>query len=528
MRTRRRSPSPPAGGAPAALKTPSSRGRRWGGLALFAIFAGYLGALVYAHGRFPPALNNDAAEEALRGIYLVESRHFEVLTFAVGNSAETLYLYLVGAVARLFGTTELAIQLPSWILAVVCIWLVVKLVERVDSATPRWLPALLGACSIWLFHYACCGLRAISAPVFLALFALLLDRLESHGGRAAALGCGAVLGLSLYAYTSARALPVAFVIYAAFRLYRHWKDRAVLIRRYGLLVAGAALASLPNLFFFLREPKAFLFRGSYVWNWGTDAERFTNLLWSILFPAYYPAFYRHSRTTGYDFDGVSAGLGAAGLSPVHWIFAIALVIGLLQVRRMIGKPIVDFLLAAWLAMVLALGPAGPSLTRFLILLPVYLVFAALGVRAVTARWPRLAIPAAALILWAGIGDGYRYASAASRAAPEYKIYFNTAATNVGEEARALAAQGRRVICILAKDANVARYLTHDKSAVKVLEFYDRPLAGAEIPFAAFHPDALLVENTPAFLAFAEGFPPEWRRESNGDYLYIRLPAAYGR
>jgi len=46
-------------------------------------------------------MNNDVAEEALRGLYLVEGRHIEPMTFAVGNSAETLYLYLVGAAAQL-------------------------------------------------------------------------------------------------------------------------------------------------------------------------------------------------------------------------------------------------------------------------------------------------------------------------------------------------------------------------------------------------------------------------------------------
>jgi hypothetical protein len=60
-----------------------------------AIFAAYAALLLYAHGRVPPGLNNDVAEEALRGIYLVGGHHLEVITFAVGFSAETLYLYLI-------------------------------------------------------------------------------------------------------------------------------------------------------------------------------------------------------------------------------------------------------------------------------------------------------------------------------------------------------------------------------------------------------------------------------------------------
>jgi len=69
-----------------------------------------------AQGRTPPGLNNDVAEEALRAIYLVQDIHFEVITFAVGRSAETLYLYPVGGMIQLFGRSILPIQLVSWIL----------------------------------------------------------------------------------------------------------------------------------------------------------------------------------------------------------------------------------------------------------------------------------------------------------------------------------------------------------------------------------------------------------------------------
>ena len=65
--------------------------------AVAAIFAAYAAALLYAQGRTPPGLNNNVAEEALRAIYLVQGHHFEVIAFAVGRSAETLYLYLVSS-----------------------------------------------------------------------------------------------------------------------------------------------------------------------------------------------------------------------------------------------------------------------------------------------------------------------------------------------------------------------------------------------------------------------------------------------
>jgi hypothetical protein len=57
-----------------------------------AILAVWAAVLVYARDQVPPGLNNDATQEALRGIRLVEEHHWEVVTASLGNSAETLYL----------------------------------------------------------------------------------------------------------------------------------------------------------------------------------------------------------------------------------------------------------------------------------------------------------------------------------------------------------------------------------------------------------------------------------------------------
>jgi len=66
-----------------------------------------------------------------------------------------------------------------------------------------------GRCFFHLALPLCHGrTRAIAAPSSRA-FALLLDRVERGAGRKIGFLCGVVLGLSVYAYTSARVLPVA-------------------------------------------------------------------------------------------------------------------------------------------------------------------------------------------------------------------------------------------------------------------------------------------------------------------------------
>ena len=516
---RQKQPKKPAR---AIASPPPQTSRRNALAAAAAIFAAYAAMLLYAHGRTPPGLNNDVAEEALRSIYLVAGHHFEVITFAVGNSAETLYLYLVGGMIQLCGRTILPIQLVSWVFALACIWLTWKLVERVTDTVPAWVPVLAAASSIWLFHYAMAGLRAIAAPVFLGVFALLLDRVERGAERKIALLCGAVLGLSIYAYTSARVLPIAFVAYAAFRVFRKWGERAALLRRYGAILAGALVVSVPNLVFFLQRPGDFLFRGSYVLR-GTGGDRVFNMIWTALMPFYYPESYRSIFSPSFQLDTVSGALTLFGFNPVHPVLAIALLIGLTQVKRRIKQPVVTYLAAVWLTAVLTLGFAGPSLTRLLILLPVYLVFAALGIGFVLEKRAILWIPVLLAMLFAGVYDSYEYTSGSSPNFEAYSYYFNPAATAIGETAHTLGAKGKRVLSVISRDASVVKYLTGDQAArQRIAEFYQRPFDPAQLPLEEFRPDFLLVENAPAFQFFISRLPPELVLAHTGQYYEVRI------
>ena len=189
----------------------------------------YLLALNISRDQVPAGLNNDVAEEALRGVYLLESRRFEAINlyavnsvgYKFGNSMETLFLYILGVAARFLGTTTLAIHVSTWLFSLASIWLMCLLMQHINPVLPAWLPPLLATSSVWLFHYARSGLRANTAPFFLLAFTLLMDRTEQSAPRwGIGLACGAALGLSLYAYTSCRVLPVAYAIHALGRQSR--------------------------------------------------------------------------------------------------------------------------------------------------------------------------------------------------------------------------------------------------------------------------------------------------------------------
>jgi hypothetical protein len=475
---------------------------------LLATLAIYTAALALLRNSVPGGLSNDVAEEALRGLRLIEERRFEVITVAIGNSAETLYLYALGAVAKLVGTTTLAVQLPAWGLALAVVTLILLLARRLEPGLPAWVPLLLAASSVWLYHYARTGPRAISAPVFFLAFALLLDAVERDPGRRGfAIACGAVLGLSLYAYTACRILPLALAVHATLRFFTKREGLRRCAAAYATMIAAAIVVSIPNLVFLARSPRDFLFRGSYVAPEGL-ADSIRHLLWSVALPLHYPASYGYVRRGGHYFDGVSAGLTSAGVSPVHLIVGIAFVLGLAAAWRRRGESAVSFLLAAWITGTLVLGFTGPSLTRLLILLPAYLAIAALGAASLI-RWrgslrPAVAAAFVLVIAW----HGYAYFQT-FRLNPRSQEYFSPAQTPIGLRARALAREGRRTLCVVSANANVVRYLTHDVSGpVRIVEFYQRAADPAELRLAELDPDVLLIENEPSLRPLSRTFPQE--------------------
>jgi hypothetical protein len=107
----------------------------------------------------------------------VEGRHFEVMTFPIGNSAETLYLYLTATAAKVFAPTALSIQLVSFGFAIAVMALIGRTVKRISPEVPLDAGPDRGRISLAL-PLPRSGLGAIAAPLFAAAFALLLDRAE--------------------------------------------------------------------------------------------------------------------------------------------------------------------------------------------------------------------------------------------------------------------------------------------------------------------------------------------------------------
>ena len=440
-----------------------------------SIFAAYVAALFYARDLAPYGLNNDAAEEALRGLYLIAQGRFEAVTLILGNSAETLYLYLEGAASLLFGPSTLTIQAISWIFALSCLALTARVTQRMAAGTPAWLPLMVGGSSLWLFHFARSGLRTIAAPFFLMAFALALDCVERDRKQAArALLCGGILGLGLYGYTSSRAIVIAFVGYALYRLWREKDDPRQAIRCYGLILVGILAVSIPNLAELIETPDDVLLRGAYVAP-AHFSDAAANIGWSAIFPLYYPAEYQVIWGPHFQSDGVSLGFLAAGFRPISIALALLAVFGWWRSRY---SPMAVLLAAAWVAVTVTVGLGGPSPTRLLVLFPVFVVFASSGLAALLRGRPKRSLAVYACLTLLAV---FHFGQYMGRAGPLSRGYGGNA-TMIGKAARKTAATGKNVICVVQADANVVRYLTYGyEKHVTVVEFYRRPPVENELP-----------------------------------------------
>lgn len=96
------------------MRQPAAKTRPiWLDAAIASVF--YFVSLLLWRESIPPGLGNDAAEEALRGILLLDERKLEPITLTLGNSAETLYL--AGFMSTVLGPAVLSIQLLSSLFA---------------------------------------------------------------------------------------------------------------------------------------------------------------------------------------------------------------------------------------------------------------------------------------------------------------------------------------------------------------------------------------------------------------------------
>jgi hypothetical protein len=453
--------------------------------------------------RVPSGLEGGPAVEALRGVRLIMKGKFEVMTFSIATSAETLWLYVVGASVILFGPDWFSVVLPSILASAAVVALTVILAARLAPDTPPAVPFLFSAGSVWLFHYGQVGLRAIAAPLFFLVVCLLIERAERPGAPARFhAATGFVLGLSIYAYSSCRVLPVAWLLWKGLQWAQEKDARTRLKSALLAGLAGLSVASIPNLLFFLREPGEFLFRGYYVYR-GAWWWKPINVLWTALLPFHHPRFYTVWLGDGHNFDATAVSLTSAGVHPIDPVTALAFAAGLFVAMRMPRPPALSWILAVLGVGTIFLGVSGPSLTRLLVLQPAYALLATLGAGGLRSRFPRAALWAAPLLLVPFLLGAAEYA--AFGRSDEAQIEYLPAANAAGARARDLtdADPGKRVLIVLRKGRDVVKLYTYRSiERIWLMELVSGNVDTTGHVLARFRPGVVLVERRPEIALFA--------------------------
>jgi hypothetical protein len=488
--------------------------------------AAYLALHALSFGRVPAGLEGGAAVEALRGVHLIVRRRLEVLSFAIGPSAETLWLYIVGASVKLLGPQWFSVVLPSILAAAAVVVLTVLVSLQLDPEAPPAIPFLLSAGSVWLFHYGEVGLRAISAPLFFTLAVLAVHAASSEGVPPyRKVLAGAVLGLSVYAYSSCRVLALAWLLFAAARELR--KPRAVRSFRAALgpTLIGAAVVSIPNFLFFLRNPDDFLFRGYYVYRGGW-VWKAVNVFWTALLPFHHPRFYTEWLGPGHNFDATAVTLTGAGVHPVDPMTAVAFAGGLILALRGPRPAGLSYVLWTLGTGTLLLGISGPSLTRLLLLQPAYVLLAALAFSHAWRHWPRARAALAPALLVPGALGAMQYAWTFGRstvAQAEYLPEMNAMSARARDLADADPAL--RVLLVARRGKDIAKFYNYRHIERIWLIEGPRSATGPEAVLDAirrFRPGVVLVERAGSLAGVAASLGAAG---GTGPFDEIRLPAA---
>jgi len=392
----------PAGGLPRRL-TP---GLEWTLIGIVLLGGAYL--RLYRIDLIPWGLNNDEAINALETQKIEAGTRFATLTES-GLNRETMFHYLgvfayrssgielnlLRAMPAVFGLTPKLIDdplmdavFPLRSVAIAAGTLTLLLLYWFVRDRFGWLVALLStaflAVSPWHVLYSRVGERAVLAPLFALPTLLFFLRALETGRTRDHVGWGVLLGLGFWSYTSFRAIPIALVAFALLRRPLGWageRPAAPRARRDLAIAVGIAAVLLMALMLLSGQgPVGFMTRGSYAALITPKANYGLNLLASLGMAHYIPSRYAVIQSDQFISDGMSTTYGLIGLPPETTVVAALSLLGLVYaawraVRR--RDAACGLLVLCYLALVLTVGLAGPSLTRMLLNDPWLCVFAAL-------------------------------------------------------------------------------------------------------------------------------------------------------
>lgn len=195
-------------------------------------------------GRVPPGLSADELANSRMAERVLDGERPIWLEASFGH--EPLYHYAQAATIRLAGFSVWGVVLPSVVAGLLTVWLAYALGRRAFSPAVGLIAAAGLAVTWWPVFFSRVGLRIVALAPLATAAAYALWRGVEKVRRDGILSyiwflfAGASLAASLYTYSAARALPIAFV---AFVLYLALFHRRQLRGRWIALLLAAILAA---------------------------------------------------------------------------------------------------------------------------------------------------------------------------------------------------------------------------------------------------------------------------------------------
>lgn len=220
----------------------------------------------------PPGLHVDEAFNLLDAAAVAGG--WRPIFLPANAGREVLYTYLQAPWVGLLGTSAIgagrAVSAAIGILTVPALWATVRLIAPAPATNRVRRVALLSAAvlalSYWHLHFSRFGIRAILLPLVLCgVVAAWWAALEAGSPRAraaAAVCCGALLGLAFYSHPAGRAL---LVLPAAHAAWLGLRDRSwAPLRPLGLAAGTMLVVATPLLIYWARHPELFTGHASEV------------------------------------------------------------------------------------------------------------------------------------------------------------------------------------------------------------------------------------------------------------------------
>lgn len=358
-------------------------------LSIVAIVLG-IGARVVSFGSMPPGLNQDEASIGYETWSLLNygidrnGVSWPVHFISWGDGQNALYAYVALPFVA-FGLSPLSVRLPMLLSALVSLWLVWVIADRLFDRRTAWGATAVVALCPWHIMLARWGLESNFLPfVFLCGFACLVIAQSAPRKMAWLTAACALFGLSLYAYGSAYlAVPIFLFLALLIGSLTH----AFTPRQVALGFAVFALTALPIALLLAVNTfgwPSLTFAGITIPHFPRTARFHSQLANGIVvhLPQLWQLLWSQRDGTPYNVANPHGVLYSSAFFVAAIGLAIATIVFVLRRRW----PPQRLLLAVWLIAALPIGfVQDPNINRINLLLMNLVVCSALAVCAIDAR-----------------------------------------------------------------------------------------------------------------------------------------------